>query len=193
MVGATVRDHYPIALSRQKSNLFAERTSVRALRKLIMKKIVALLVLFGFVSLSLAEEPADAGLDYGDYRSVTLQVKSWEALGEGRYEDAVKYTEKCAELYEEEARKMQASLSAKPSSDVVNEYWALNDVGTCYFIMGEALTKLRKDTEALAAFIVVRDELYYSQAWDPKGWYWAPADAAYPKIEMLEAKMNTDF
>ncbi|MGB5624889.1 MAG: hypothetical protein WBM61_04090, partial [Woeseiaceae bacterium] len=77
--------------------------------------------------------------------------------------------------------------------DVVNEYWALNDVGTCYFIRGEALTKMKKNSEALAAFKVVRDELYYSQAWDPKGWYWAPADAAYPKIEMLEAKIKTDF
>ena len=158
-----------------------------------MKKIVALLALFSLAPLSFAGEPTEDGLDYGDYKSVTLQVKSWDALGEGKYEDAVKYTEKCAELYEEEARKMQASLSAKPSSDVVNDYWALNDVGTCYFIRGEALTKLKKNTEALAAFKVVGDELYYSQAWDPKGWYWAPADAAYPKIEMLEAKMKTDF
>lgn len=158
-----------------------------------MKRTVAFLALIGFASLSLAEEPAEAGLDYGDYTSVTLQVKSWDALGEGRYEDAVKYTEKCAELYEEKARKMQASLSSKPSSDVVNDYWALNDVGTCYFIMGEALMKLKRNTEALAALKIVRDDLYYSQAWDPKGWHWSPSDAAYPKIEMLEAKMKTDF
>ena len=158
-----------------------------------MKYAFALLALVGLASVSLADEPAEDSLDYGDHTSVTLQVKAWEALGEGKYADAVKFTEKCAELYEEEARKMQASLSAKPSSDVVNDYWALNDVGTCYFIRGEALTKLRREAEAIAAFKVVRDELYYSQAWDPKGWHWAPADAAYPKIEMLEAKMKTDF
>lgn len=158
-----------------------------------MKRTVAFLALTGIAFLSLAEEPAEGGLDYGDYRSVTLQVKSWDALGEGKYEDAVKYTEKCVELYEEKARQMQASLSSKPSSDVVNDYWALNDVGTCYFIMGEALTKLKKNTEALAALKIVRDDLYYSQAWDPKGWYWSPSDAAYPKIQMLEARMKTDF
>ena len=158
-----------------------------------MRSTVALLTLFSFASLSLAVEPDADGLDYGDHTSVTLQVKAWDALGEGKYEDAVKYTEKCAELYEEEARKMQASLSAKPSADVVNEYWALNDVGTCYFIRGEALTKLKKNKEALAALEVLRDELYYAQAWDPKGWYWAPADAAYTKIEMLEARMKADF
>ena len=158
-----------------------------------MKHTLALLTLVGLVSVAVADEPAEEVLDYVDHTSVTLQVKAWEALGEGKYANAVKFTEKCAELYEEEARKMQASLSAKPSSDVVNEYWALNDVGTCYFIRGEALTKLRREAEAIAAFKVVRDELYYSQAWDPKGWHWAPADAAYPKIEMLEAKMKTDF
>jgi len=158
-----------------------------------MKRIIALLALFAFAPLSLAGEPTEDGLDYGDYTSVTLQVKSWEALGEGKYEDAVRYTEKCTELYEAKAREMQASLSAKPSSDVAHDYWALNDVGTCYFIRGEALAKLKKNTEAITAFKVVRDELYYSQAWDPKGWFWAPADAAYPRIEMLEAKTKNDF
>ncbi len=158
-----------------------------------MKKIVALLALFAFVPLSLAEEPTEDGLDYGDYTSVTLQVKSWDALGEGKYEDAVKYTEKCAELYEEKAREMQASLSAKPSTDVVHDYWALNDVGTCYFIRGEALTKLERYKEARDTFVVLRDDLYYSQCWDPKGWHWSPADAATSKIAMLEARMKDDF
>ncbi len=158
-----------------------------------MKNTIVLMALFVLVSVSLADEPAEEGLDYGDYTSVTLQVKAWDALGEGEYENAVEFTEKCAELYEDEARKMQASLSAKPATDDVHDYWALNDVGTCYFIRGEALVKLRRNTEALAAYKVVRDELYYSQAWDPKGWFWAPADAAYPKVEMLEARKNNDF
>ena len=158
-----------------------------------MRTIVSLLAMLGLASLSLADEHAAEGLDYGDYKSVTLQVKAWDALGDGKYEDAVKYTEKCSELYEEKAREMQASLNGKPSSDKTHDYWALNDVGTCYFIRGEALTKLRKYAEAVEAYKVVRDDLYYSQAWDPQGWFWSPSDAAYPKIEMLEARINKDF
>lgn len=158
-----------------------------------MKKTIALLTLLGLVSVSLAEEPSAGGLDYGDFSSATLMIKGWEALGEGKYDDAVKLTEKCAELYEDKAREMQASLNEKPSADVVNEYWALNDVGTCYFIMGEALVKLRRKAEALLAYKIVRDDLYYAQAWDPKGWHWSPSDAAYPKVQMLESQQKVDF
>lgn len=158
-----------------------------------MRKILTMLVAMGCMSISLAEEPSADGLDYGDYTSATLMIKGWEALGEGKYEDAVKLTEKCVELYKEKAQEMQASLSAKPSSDVVNEYWALNDVGTCYFIMGEALVKLGRKSDALLAYKVVRDDLYYAQAWDPKGWHWSPSDAAFPKVQMLEAQQKVDF
>ncbi len=158
-----------------------------------MRKIIALSAFLILAPLSHAEEPGEKTLDYGDFSSVTLMVKAWETLGEGEYEDTVTYTEKCTELYEEKAREMQASLSAKPSPDNVNDYWALNDVGTCYFIRGEALTKLRKYKEALAAYTVVKDELSYAQAWDPKGWYWSPADAAYPKVAMLKQRLGNDF
>ena len=158
-----------------------------------MKTMLTLFALLGFASVALADGHDEDALDYGDYTSVTLQVKSWDALGEGNYEAVLKYTDKCAELYEEKARAMQASLGAKPAPDDVHDYWALNDVGTCYFIRGEALTKMRKYADAMAAYKVVRDELYYAQAWDPKGWFWSPADAAYPKIAMLEAKAGNDF
>ena len=158
-----------------------------------MKKIVSLLMMLSLVSISMAQEPVAGGLDYGDSASVTLTVKAWGALGEGKYADAVMYTEKCSELYEDEARKMQASLTAKAPTDKVHDYWALNDVGTSYFIRGEALMKLNRNDEALAAYKVVTDDLYYAQAWDPKGWFWAPADAAKMKIEMLKHKKDTDF
>jgi tetratricopeptide (TPR) repeat protein len=157
-----------------------------------MKTILALLTIAVFVigcaSTKIPEQTvqtAAAALDYGDFSSETLTTRAWNALGEGRYLNAVKYTEKCAELYEAEARKMQASLSAKAPSNKVHDYWALNDVGTSYYIRGEALTKLGKKADAIAAFKLVRDDLSYAQAWDPKGWFWSPADAANPKVIML--------
>jgi tetratricopeptide (TPR) repeat protein len=158
-----------------------------------MNKLVSLLVLLGVAAVALADVHTADSPDYGDQSSATLMIKGWEALEERKYEDAVKVTERCTELYEGKAREMQAGLEAKPSADVANDYWALNDVGTCYFIQGEALTELRQYDAALAAYKVVMDELYYSQAWDTKGWFWSPADAAAPKIQMLEARQNNDF
>ena len=158
-----------------------------------MNKLALMLAMVCMASATVADEHEKAELDFGDFTSVTLMVKAWEAIGEGEYANAITFTEKCTELYEEQAREMQATLDEKPSKDVVNEYWALNDVGTCYFIRGQALEKLNKDDEALAAYKTVVDDLYYSQAWDPKGWYWAPADAAAPRIKMLEVKKETDF
>ena len=132
-------------------------------------------------------EPSEpAAIDFGDFTSSTLTTNAWLALAAGDFENAITYTEKCAELYEVEARKMQASMTETAHPDDVHDYWALNDVGTSYFIKGEALIKLGRKAEAIEAFKVVRDELNYAQAWDPKGWYWRPSTAAYPKIQMLE-------
>lgn len=138
------------------------------------------------VGCSATQSPGRAAvIDYGDYTSETLTTNAWLALTAGNYDHAIQYTSKCAELYEEKAREMQASLTAKAHIDEVFEYWALNDVGTSYFIKGEALTKLGRRTEAVAAFTVVRDHLFYAQTWDPKGWFWSPAEAAYARVELL--------
>ena len=126
-----------------------------------------------------------AAMDYGDFTSVTLTTRAWEALGAGDYNAAIRYTEKCAELYESEARKMQASLSALPTGEAINNYWALNDVGTSYFIRGQALKEQGKTKQAIAAYQVVTGELFYAQAWDPNGWFWAPAEAAATQLVTL--------
>ena len=149
--------------------------------------VMALLVA-GCASTPPPEAPpakAPAVLDYGDHTSQTLTTNAWLALEDGNYPHAVKYAEKCAELYEAEARQMQASLSKKAPYDKVHDYWALNDVGTSYFIKGEALSRSGKNKDALAAYRKVYEEFSYAQAWDPKGWFWSPADAAYPKIQLL--------
>ncbi len=165
-----------------------------------MCRIFSLLLVAGLVLGCATMTPSEqddatmsANLDFGDFSSQTLTTRAWEALAAGNYLGAVKYTEKCAELYEAEARKMQASMSARAPRDKVHDYWALNDVGTSYFIMGEALTKMRRYPEALAAFKVVRDELKYAQTWDPKGWFWSPAEAAYPKVDWLQLKIDKEF
>ena len=148
----------------------------------ILTCIMAVLVI-GCSSVPPQEQSAEP--DFGDYTSQTLTTNAWNALTDGNYAHVIEYTEKCAELYEGKAREMQASLDAMAHIEKVHDYWALNDVGTSYFIKGEALTRMGRKAEAILAYKVVRDELFYAQAWDPKGWFWSPAEAAYPKLATL--------
>ncbi len=81
--------------------------------------------------------------------------------------------------------KTQPPSRSNENPDAVHAYWALNDVGTSYFIRGEALLKLDKKDEALAAYKAVMNQFNYAQTWDPKGWFWSPAEAASKKVAML--------
>lgn len=141
-----------------------------------------LLKVFVFVILcSTVAKPCFA-YDFGDFSSVALTIKAWDSLSAKKYEDVVVYTNKCLELYTEEAKKMQDSLTdyidGTVNKDKVFAYWALNDVSTCLFIKGKALLEQNKMEEAKQVFQDLVDNYKYGQCWDPKGWFWKPAEAA---------------
>lgn len=138
--------------------------------------------------LLLAVLASAAELDFGDQKSATLTTKAWEALGAGKHADAVTFAKKCITMYEKEAIKMQAGLKdyvEDDSNGAVEAKWALNDVGTCYFIMGSAQEKLGKKKAALASYEAVGKKLKFAQCWDPQGWFWKPAAASAERIEAL--------
>ncbi len=149
------------------------------------------------IAIFVAGVPAQvfAAYNFGDYRSETLATKAWGALKDGDLEAVLAYTNKCIELYADQAKKMQSSLTAYPtgSNDQIFSYWALNDVATSLFIQGEAYRKVNKKDEALAAYKRVVNEFSFGQAWDPQGWFWKPAEAAGEKIAMLESGSSLDF
>lgn len=128
-------------------------------------------------------------LDLGDGTSAVITTKAWEALGAKNYEQAIAYAKTCVTRYETQAVEMQKELKAPVPPDdreAVSKKWALNDVGTCLFIMGQALEKQDKGTEALAAYKQLIEKVSFAQCWDPKGWFWKPADAAKMRIKALE-------
>ncbi|HCI45106.1 MAG TPA: hypothetical protein DE315_06225 [Candidatus Omnitrophica bacterium] len=138
----------------------------------------------------------DKGLDFdfGDYRSVTLVVNAWKALEEGKLEEVLVYTDKCAKLYSREAAKMQKALKGYPegSDEEIFAYWALNDVATAYFIQGEAYHKKGEAAKAREAWQKIIDEFSYGQCWDPKGWFWKPAEAAANRLNSMEEDTNSE-
>ncbi len=145
--------------------------------------------------LTLAIGRAAYAYDYGDYRSSTLVSKAWGALNQSDLEAALAYTNKCIELYADKAKEMQASLKdyAKGTESEIHAYWALNDVATSLFIQGEAYRKADMKEEAKTAFEKLINEYSFGQCWDPKGWFWKPAEAAKEKIALMESGSAVDF
>ncbi len=136
-----------------------------------------------------------AAYNYGDYRSVTLATKAWNALNAEDLEAVLAYTNKCIELYADPAKKMQESLFEYPAgeNEEIFSYWALNDVATCLFIQGEAYRQKDMLDEAKAAYQKIIDEYSFGQCWDEGGWFWKPAESAKEKIAMIESGSDLDF
>jgi hypothetical protein len=136
-----------------------------------------------------AAASANAAPDFGDHRSETLTTKAWDAYGSRNFDDALAYSGKTVELYEVEAKAMQAALKELPrreSKEDTAKRWALNDVGTSLFIKGEILLKQGNKKAAKEAFDMLVKEFPFAQCWDPKGWFWKPADAAKKRLAELE-------
>lgn len=151
----------------------------------------ALSMMFGCGSGPISNETiakTAATLDYGDYTSSTLATKAWEALDANDHAAVIAYTNKCVELYGERGKTMNQSLTLFPPVEKVNDYWALNDVGTCLFIQGTSYEKRRMYPQAAAAFRSLEEDFSFSQCWDPKGWYWQPASAAAGKAAKYATK-----
>lgn len=159
-----------------------------------MKRVIGVLALLT-VGFGLMFPAVAHAYNYGDFRSETLTTKAWGALADGDLEAVLAYTNKCLELYGEPAKKMQNSLNEYPEgdNDKIFSFWALNDVATSLFIQGEAYRKAEMKDEALAAYKKVVNDYTYGQAWDTKGWFWKPAEAAKEKIAMVESGSTLDF
>lgn len=126
--------------------------------------------------------------DFGDYTSQTLTVKAWKALDNKDYRGVEIYTKKCIELYSKEAEKQQSSLSDYAPKEKAFNYWALNDVATCHFILGEALMSQKDLKVAEAQFRTVVDKYSFAQCWDPKGWFWKVAVGSRGRLNKLKAE-----
>lgn len=151
--------------------------------------VVFLLLAAAPVELRAQTESASASattLDFGDHSSQTLTGKAWKALEAKKFDEVKGYTGKCRELYETKAIEMQKTLKEPAPSEKAHDFWALNDVGTCYFILAKSLEAQDKKPEALAAYKALVEKLAFAQCWDTNGWFWKPADAAKDRLKALE-------
>lgn len=141
---------------------------------------------------ALRAQPAPAPqpqYDFGDQGSATLTQKAWQAFEANDLAAVLAYTGRCFSLYEIAAVEQQNGLTEPvpvSNPEAVHAKWALNDVGTCYFVLGQALERAGKPAEAIKAYKTLVEKLAFAKCWDTKGWFWSPADAAKGRIKALE-------
>lgn len=152
--------------------------------KMVRIVIINLFVLCGFSFAAFCEEqgPAEQNLSPKE-----MIVRAWEAWGAKDYDKTYYWTSKCIETYSEEAAKEQASLTGFPSTEAMDQYEALNAVGTSLFIQGEAYLSQGKIDDAKKAFTRAIQEYGYAQNWDPRGWYWSVKEKSHTSLEKIES------
>lgn len=124
--------------------------------------------------------------------SEAFTTAAWQAYLEKDFETAIELAQECISRWEAEAIEQQAALDkAPPIGTVTNEqkdeifsYASLNDVGTAYYIIAISMEELGKIDEAKAAYQAAI-ELPYARCWDPKGWFWSPAQVAQQNLAKL--------
>ena len=126
---------------------------------------------------------------------VSIVVEAWKALNENDLESVLALSDDCVARYGNRARQMQESLEEYPtgSEAVIRSYWALNEVATALFIRGKALQNAERYDEAKEAYEELVHNYDYGQCWDPKGWFWKPAEVAEENLAMIETGIFYDF
>lgn len=120
--------------------------------------------------------------DFEDYKSETLIKRAWESLNKGDFKGGELYAKKCIYLYEKKAEQAQQQLKDFAKGGFIPYYWALNDVATAYFILGESYSQQNDVRKAGEMYSAIGKRFKHAQCWDPRGWYWKVADVALKKI-----------
>jgi hypothetical protein len=125
-----------------------------------------------------------------------LTTEAWQYLGKNDYNGAISKAEECTSSFRSSAEKIQNHLLSAnevlpPTGSVSDEMkktifnrGLLNDVATCYFIMGKAYQG-KKDLDSAAIAFQNAKSLTYARTWDPNGWFWSPSEAATKELKRM--------
>jgi len=150
----------------------------------MMKKQFYFLMLFGFMMSGFLSGQAFAQT----LTSEEYVRKAWEASSQNNFEEVERLTNECVATYSEKAKQQQASLTGFADKGTENQYQTLNDVATALFVHAEVLMKKGDIKQSRELFARIINEFSWAQSWDPRGWYWAPAEKAQASIDKLDGK-----
>ncbi len=115
-----------------------------------------------------------------------LVRQAWDAQGKKDYQKVFEITNKCINLYKEEADRIAAGLKAMPKESEADLYLVMTEVATCMFIQAEAYMRQEKYNEAIEKFQEAIDKYPFALAWDPRGWYWSVAKVSKESIDKIK-------
>lgn len=118
--------------------------------------------------------------------SEDMLKKAWAFYDSKDMESAKVFANEAIKRWEDEALKQQASLSDYAKAGEESKYWALNDVATAYFILGEIARKDGDKAKAKEYYQKIVDKLGFAQCYDPANKsYWKVKDAAKKALDEL--------
>jgi tetratricopeptide (TPR) repeat protein len=116
-----------------------------------------------------------------------VTAKAWEAFAQKDWDGVVQLADRAVTTWGRQASNMNRELKALPKGDAAKKFANLNEVGTCLWLKGEALRQKGDPTAAMITYKTLIAHYEYAQAWDKKGWWWQPADAARKQLTKFEA------
>lgn len=120
---------------------------------------------------------------------------TWAAFNRGAHAIAIKHADRCIAEFHQAAQEMEQDLAKRnirlPTGEVdeatkqaIFENGLLNDVAVCLLLKGQSAEARGDRRGAVAAY---RDAAKLSRArsWDPRGWFWSPAEKSGDRLEVL--------
>lgn len=127
----------------------------------------------------------DTSYDFASYKSNDLVKKAWEALSQNDFKGVELYANKCIYLYCDKAIDMQNQLTSYAEDGFNPLYWALNDVATSYYILGESYKQAKEFEKAKEMYQTIINKYQFAQCFDPRGWYWKIDEACKKMLNEL--------
>ncbi|MCX7926558.1 MAG: tetratricopeptide repeat protein [Candidatus Omnitrophica bacterium] len=136
---------------------------------------------------SLSKQKNDPmAIDFSKYTSSQeLMTQAWKVYNEKNYEQSLAFANEVIKRYEKEAKKQQASLTNFAPAGREADYWALNDVGTAYYLLGNIYRDQKDKEKAKINYKKVIDDFSFAQCWDTQGWWWKVKSAAEEELAKL--------
>jgi len=139
-----------------------------------MKNFLLFLLFFCIGQVALAEEAYE------------VTGKAWNALGRKDWNAAISHADRALRTWGTQAKRTNAKLDGYAPPKDAKKYSNLNEVGTCLMLKGDALRQKGDLNGATATYELLLRDYQYAQVWDPKGWFWKPAESARKNLSKLK-------